>query len=209
MIEIVIADDHPVVRQGITQILELESDIKVIGQASNGEEAVNVVHELKPNIVLMDINMPILNGIQAMQKLKDDGIDCKVIVLTIHSEKEYLMKTVQLGASGYVLKDSEANVLIDAIRKVYNGGTYIPSDLAAELIKGYNTQPPKNEQDELTDREIEVIKTIAEGMSNKEIASALYISEKTVKNHISNIFRKLEISDRTQAAIYAIKHGIK
>lgn len=208
-INIVVADDHPVVRQGIIQIIELESDIKVIGQASNGEEAVNVARELKPDIILMDINMPILNGIQAMQKLKDEGLNYKVIVLTIHTEKEYLMKTVQLGASGYVLKDSEAKVLIDAIRKVYNGGTYIPSDLATELIKGYNTQSHKNNDDELTDREIEVIKAIAEGMSNKEIASVLYISEKTVKNHISNIFRKLEINDRTQAAIYAIKHGIK
>lgn len=208
-INVVVADDHPVVRQGITQILELENDIKVIGQASNGKEAVNVVRELKPDIVLMDINMPILNGIQAMQKLKDDGVDSKIIVLTIHTETEYLVKTVQLGASGYVLKDAEANVLIDAIRRVYNGGTYIPSDLAAELIKGYNTKPQIKDEEELTDREIEVIKAIAEGMSNKEIAAALFISEKTVKNHISNIFRKLDISDRTQAAIYAIKHRIK
>lgn len=208
-INVLIADDHPIVRQGISQILELEDDIEVVGKATNGEEAVKMVCNLKPDVVLMDINMPILNGIQAMQRLKEEGCESKVIVLTIHTEKEYLIKTVQLGALGYVLKDAESSILIEAIRKVHNGGTYIPSDLAAELIKGYGAALKKSEDNELTERELEVLKAIADGMSNKEIASALYISEKTVKNHISNIFRKLNISDRTQAAIYAIKHGLR
>lgn len=209
IITVVIADDHSLVRQGIKQIIELEEGIKVVGEASNGEEAVRIISELRPNIALLDINMPLLNGIKTIQKLKSIGCESKIIMLTIHTEKEYLVEAVQFGASGYVLKDADANVLIDAIKKVNSGQTHIPSSLATELIKGFSSATQKEEDGELTERETEVLKAIAEGMSNKEIASFLYISEKTVKNHISNIFRKLNISDRTQAAIYAIKRGIK
>lgn len=206
-IKLVIADDHQLIRQGIRQIIELEIDMEVIDEACNGEQAVEVILKYKPDIAIVDINMPILNGIQVIEKLKELNCQTKIIILTIHNDRDYLMKTVQLGAWGYVLKDAESNILIEAIRKVYNGETYIPSNLATQFIREFINVSSNNEN-QLTEREIEVLKLISNGMSNKEIAAALFISEKTVKNHISNIFRKLDINDRTQAAIFAIKHGL-
>jgi len=212
-IRVMIADDHPLVRQGIKQILELEDDIVVIGQASNGNEAVKIARECKPDVILMDINMPVANGIQAIKELRQDQNQFKIIVLTIHQDREYLFKTIQLGAEGYVLKDAEPYVLIDAIRNVYQGQTYIQSNMTKELVKEFNRvtlkEKENNEYNNLTAREIEVLELIAEGMINKEIAKQLYISEKTVKNHVSSIFKKLNVSDRTQAAIYAFKNNIK
>jgi two-component system, NarL family, response regulator DegU len=212
-ITVLIADDHAMMRQGLKQILELENDITVIAQASNGSEAVKLVREKKPDIVLMDINMPGTNGLQAIKELKFEKNASKIIVLTIHEDREYLFKTIQMGAEGYVLKDAEPAVLIEAIRKVYSGQSYIQSNMTKELVKEFNRvtlhEKDKNELNNLTAREIEVLELIAEGMINKEIAKQLYISEKTVKNHVSNIFKKLNVSDRTQAAIYAFKHNIK
>lgn len=212
-IKVLIADDHSMVRQGLKQIVELEDDIEVIGQAANGEEAVELAMKLEPDVVLLDINMPNMNGIQALTHLKEKECPAKVIVLTIHAEREYLVKTVQLGAAGYVLKDADSDVLIKAIRSVNSGQSYIQPNMTTELIKEFNrvtTDEEKNKEERLlTKREIEVLELIAEGMLNKEIAAKLYISEKTVKNHVSNIFKKLNVSDRTQAAIYAFKHNIK
>lgn len=212
-INILIADDHSMVRQGLKQILELEKDIAVTAQASNGNEAVKLAREYKPDIVLMDINMPGINGLQAIKEIKQEKLPCKVIVLTIHEDREYLFKTLQMGAEGYVLKDAEPAVLIEAIRSVYNGQSYIQPNMTRELVKEFNRvtlhEKDKNEDNNLTSREIQVLELIAEGMINKEIARQLYISEKTVKNHVSNIFKKLDVSDRTQAAIYAFKHNIK
>jgi len=211
-IRVIIADDHPLFRQGIKQILELEKDIMVISQAANGDEAVRLAREQKPDVILMDINMPGSNGLQAIKEIKDENIDSKIIVLTIHEDREYLIKTIQMGAEGYVLKDAEPSVLIDAIRNVYQGQSYIQPTMTKELVKEFNRltlhSKEKNGENRLTTREREVLKLIAEGMINKEIATKLYISEKTVKNHVSSIFRKLNVSDRTQAAIYAIKHNI-
>jgi two-component system, NarL family, response regulator DegU len=212
-INILIADDHTMVRQGLKQILELENDITVIAQASNGSEAVKLTRECKPDIILMDINMPGTNGLQAIKEIKQEKMPSKIIVLTIHEDREYLLKTLQMGAEGYVLKDAEPSVLIEAIRNVHNGQSYIQPNMTKELVKEFNRvtlhEKEKNEENNLTAREIEVLELIAEGMINKEIARTLYISEKTVKNHVSNIFKKLSVSDRTQAAIYAFKHNIK
>jgi len=211
MIRILIADDHSLVRQGLKQIVELEEDLKVIAQASNGAEAVDLALKYKPDVILMDINMPVMNGIQAITCLKEKKCPSKIIILTIHTDREYLIKIVQLGAQGYVLKDADSDVLINAIHTVYKGETFIQPNMAIELIKEFsNGKVPSQakEKELLTQRELEVLELIAEGMLNKEIASALYISEKTVKNHVSNIFRKLNVSDRTQAAIYAFKHNI-
>ena len=212
-INILIADDHSMVRQGLKQILELEKDITVIAQASNGNEAVKMARESKPDVILMDINMPGTNGLQAIKEIKQEMLPCKIIVLTIHEDREYLFKTLQMGAEGYVLKDAEPSVLIEAIRNVYNGQSYIQPNMTRELVKEFNRvtlhEKDKNDENNLTAREIEVLELIAEGMINKEIAKQLYISEKTVKNHVSNIFKKLDVSDRTQAAIYAFKHNIK
>ncbi len=212
-IKVMIADDHSMFRQGIKQILELEKDIAVIAQASNGDEAVKLAREYKPDVVLMDINMPGTSGLQAIKELKQDGNIFKVIVLTIHEDREYLFKTLQMGAEGYVLKDAEPAVLVEAIRNVNGGQSYIQPNMTRELVREFNrvTMHEKEKADEnaLTSREIEVLELIADGMINKEIAKQLYISEKTVKNHVSNIFKKLNVSDRTQAAIYAFKHNLK
>lgn len=212
-IRVMIADDHAMVRQGLKTIIELEDDIEVVSQAANGEQAVLLARQDKPDIILMDINMPVLNGLQAIKILKEENSNCKIIVLTLHQDREYLFRTIQLGCEGYVLKDAESSVLIEAIRNVYREQTYIQPNMTGELVKEYN-RITLIEQDSsisrsLTNREIEVLKLIAEGLINKEIAKTLYISEKTVKNHISNIFKKLDVNDRTQAAIYAFKHNIK
>lgn len=212
-INILIADDHTMVRQGLKQILELEKDISVVAMASNGNEAVILAKEHKPDIILMDINMPGINGLQAIKEIKQYMIPCRIIVLTIHEDREYLFKTLQMGAEGYVLKDAEPAVLIEAIRSVYKGQSFIQPNMTRELVKEFNRvtlhEKDKSEDNNLTSREIQVLELIAEGMINKEIAKKLYISEKTVKNHVSNIFKKLDVSDRTQAAIYAFKHNIK
>lgn len=212
-ISVLIADDHSLLRQGLKQILELEKDIVVIAQASNGEEAVQFAEEYRPDVILMDINMPGINGLQAIDEIKQKKLSSKIIVLTIHEDREYLFKTLQMGVEGYVLKDAEPNVLIEAIRSVYAGQSYIQQNMTSELVKEFNRvtlhTKEKQEDNNLTSREIEVLELIAEGMINKEIAKKLFISEKTVKNHVSNIFRKINVSDRTQAAIYAFKHNIK
>jgi len=212
-IKVLIADDHAMVRQGLKTILELEEDIDVVAQAANGEEAVFRAREHRPDVILMDINMPVLNGLQAIKILKDEDSHYKIIVLTLHQDREYLFKTLQLGCEGYVLKDAESCVLIEAIRNVYNEQTYIQPNMTGELVREFNRvtliEQDKSITNNLTNREIEVLKLIAEGMINKEIAKTLFISEKTVKNHISNIFKKLDVNDRTQAAIYAFKHNIK
>jgi two-component system response regulator DegU len=212
-IRVLIADDHNMVRQGIKQLLELEEDITVIAQASNGEEAINKARECKPDVILMDINMPGINGLQAIKELRQDDHVYRIIVLTIHEDREYLFKTLQMGAEGYVLKDAEPAVLVEAIRNVYKGQSYIQPNMTKELVKEFNRvtlyDKGKGEENSLTPREIEVLQLIAEGMINKEIAKQLYISEKTVKNHVSNIFKKLNVADRTQAAIYAFKNNIK
>lgn len=212
-ISVLIADDHPLIRQGLKQILELENDIAVVAQAANGNDAVKYARDMKPDVVLMDINMPETNGLQAIKEIKQEKMACKVIVLTIHEDREYLFKTLQMGAEGYVLKDAEPAVLVQAIRNVHNGQSYIQPNMTRELVREFNRvtlhEKEKSDESSLTSREVEVLELIAEGMINKEIAKQLYISEKTVKNHVSNIFKKLNVSDRTQAAIYAFKHNIK
>lgn len=211
-IRVLIADDHSMLRQGLKQILELEKDIIVVSQATNGNEAVQFSQEYMPDVILMDINMPGLNGLQAISEIKKRDLPSRIIVLTIHEDREYLFKTLQMGAEGYVLKDAEPDVLIEAIRSVNSGNSFIQPNMTKELVKEFNRvtmhDNTKHVENNLTAREVEVLELIAEGMINKQIAKQLFISEKTVKNHVSNIFRKLNVSDRTQAAIYAFKHNI-
>ncbi|WP_353095227.1 response regulator transcription factor [Tissierella praeacuta] len=213
IIRVVIADDHALIREGIKQILELEKDIEVIGQAGDGEEAFTMAMELNPDIILLDINMPKLNGIETLKKFKDMGIKSKVIILTIHEDKEYILNTLKLGANGYMLKDSSADSLIRGIHSVARGEKYIQSSVAELVSKSSNCDEYFNVSIEkinsLTKREYEVLILIAEGLNNKDIADSLYISEKTVKNHVSNIFKKLDLNDRVQAAIFAYKNNIK
>lgn len=212
-IRVMLVEDHSMVRQGLKQLIELENDIKVVAEAADGTQAADYYQTEKPDIVLMDINMPKKNGLQALELIKQKDSNAKIIMLTIHQDREYLFQSLQLGASGYVLKDADGYVLIEAIRKVYEGETYIQPTMAKDLVlefKKYlqNGRTASKKNNILSDRELEVLRLIAKGLLNKEIAKTLYISEKTVKNHISNIFKKLKVSDRTQAAVYALKHNI-
>lgn len=208
-----LVEDHSMVRQGLKQLIELENDIKVVAEAADGIQAADFYQIEKPDIVLMDINMPKKNGLQALELIKQRDPNAKIIILTIHQDKEYLFQSLQLGASGYVLKDADGYVLIEAIRKVFSGETYIQPSMAKELViefkKYLQSGKTASKKDcVLSDRELEVLRLIAKGFLNKEIAKTLYISEKTVKNHVSNIFKKLKVSDRTQAAVFALKHNI-
>ncbi|NBI05801.1 response regulator [Senegalia massiliensis] len=211
-ISLMIADDHSLMRQGLKKILELDNEFVVISEASNGREAINKGIEKCPDVILLDINMPKINGIEALRRLKESGIKSKIIILTIHDDREYLEQTIKIGADGYVLKDADSDTLMDAIRDVNNGKTYIQQSLTTLLVKGYkdeNEYQQKLKRDSLTKREYDVITLIAEGLNNKEIGERLCISEKTVKNHVSNIFKKIDVTDRIQAAIFAFKNNIK
>lgn len=211
-ITVLLIDDHILIREGIRQLLELEDDISVVGQASDGEEGYEMALQLKPDVVLLDINMPNINGIETLRKLKDTGIDSKVIMLTIHNEREYVRRTLNLGADGYIIKDSEAHSFIKAIHNVMEGKVYIQPKVA-EIVKscqGDSCEDINTEKiNRLTKREYEVLTLISEGLNNKDIAARMFISEKTVKNHISSIFKKLELNDRVQATIFSFKSGIK
>lgn len=207
-----LVDDHELIREGIKQLLELGGDIQVVGQAGNGDDAIEKILYYNPDVVLLDINMPKMNGIDVLRRLKDLGVKSKIIMLTIHKDREYLLEAMKIGADGYVLKDSDAEGLMRAIRDVKNGKTYIQPSIASLLVEDVNNIDANGDSakiDALTKREYEVLTLIAEGLSNKEIADKLYISEKTVKNHVSNILKKLDVNDRIQAAIFAFKNNIK
>lgn len=214
-IKVLIVDDHSLVRQGLSQILSLEPDLEVVGEAKDGEECLLKVKELKPDVTLLDINMPNVNGIKALRKLKDMNQETKVIILTFHEEIEYLFETFNLGANGYIVKDAESDVLIHGIREVYNGVSYVYPTMAEgdanqlNMLRKGEIKGTESPVVKLTKREYEILTLIADGMNNKDIANTLFISEKTVKNHVSNIFKKIKVNDRTQAAIYAYRNKIK
>lgn len=208
-VNILLADDHRMVREGIRCLLENVPEFNVVGEAADGYECISLVNKTKPNIVLLDIDMPDMNGIEALRVIKEQKMICKVIMLTRHNEIDYLMKALEIGCDGYILKESSFDTLKKAIFKVYSGNKYIEPNMMPLL--NANMQEKSNVKkkiSELTRREIDVLKMIASGSFNKEIASTLNISERTVKNHISNIFKKIQVSDRTQAAVFAIKNGI-
>ena len=209
-IEIIIADDHMMSREGLKQLLELDGTMKVIAEANDGEECLNLLNKkIHPDILLLDINMPKKNGIEVLEYIKQNKIPVKVLILTVHNEVEYLLKAVDIGIDGYLLKDSSYDELKEAIDVVISGNTYIqPSLLPAlnESMEDYALDKEKIEW--LTKRELDVLRLISEGCSNKKISDELTISERTVKNHISHIFRKIDVEDRTQAAVFAIRNKI-
>lgn len=204
-----IADDHSMVREGLKQLLELEGDIVVTGEASDGVECLELLEKNIPQVLLLDINMPNMNGLEVLEKIKEQKIDTKVIILTVHNEIEYLLKAVEIGIDGYMLKDSDSNELKKAIISVIQGESYIQPNLIPLLnSKMIERDIDKEKLELLTKREIEVLKLMAFGSYNKDIGEQLNISERTVKNHISSIFKKIDVSDRTQAAIFAIKNNL-
>lgn len=208
-ISIMITDDHSMIREGLKSLLELDDDIKVIAEAVDGRDCLDKLDVYKPDVLLLDINMPNMNGLEVLKELKARKSKVKVLVLTVHNETEYLMKAVDIGINGYVLKDSESAELKKAIRVIMDGETYIqPSLIPALNAKRLERNEDEEKIDSLTRRELEVLKLLAIGMYNKEVAEKLEISERTVKNHVSNIFKKLEVTDRTQAAVFAIRNNL-
>lgn len=208
-INVMIADDHSLIREGLKQLLEFDGTIKIVGEASNGIECLEKMNVYNPDVLLLDINMPEMNGIEVLKKMKDDNSQVKVLILTVHNEMDYLMKAVDIGVDGYILKDSESAELKKAIRAVRDGENYIQPSLIPTLNNQLvNRDTDKDKISSLTNRELEVLIQVANGMFNKEISTNLNISERTVKNHISNIFKKIDVSDRTQAAVFAIKNNI-
>ena len=209
MINVMLADDHVLIREGIKQLLEFDGSMKVIAEASDGIECLEKLKNVKPDILLLDINMPNMNGIDVLKELKEKNDPLKVLILTVHSEVEYLVKAVDIGANGYILKDSGSAELKQAINAVIDEGSYIQPNLIPALnSRLINRDMDKEKLASLTKREVEILTQVACGMFNKEIAVNLNISERTVKNHISNIFKKIDASDRTLAAVFAIRNNI-
>lgn len=208
-VKIMIADDHSMIREGLKQLLELEGDFEVIAEACDGVECLEKLLTIKPDVLLLDINMPNMNGLEVLQKMKDKRMKVKVLVLTVHNEVEYLLKAVNIGVNGYLLKDSESAELKKAILAVVNGDDYIQPSLIPLLnAKMIDIDNDSVKIEKLTRRELEVLKLLAIGKYNKEVAEELEISERTVKNHVSNIFKKIGVTDRTQAAVFAIRNNL-
>lgn len=210
-IRVIIADDHLLVREGIIKILSLEEDIAIVDEAGDGRQAVNIAMEKDFDIALLDVNMPVMGGIEACRMIKKEKPEVGVIALTIHDQEEYLFEFIKAGASAYLLKDVSPGQLVETIRGVARGESYITPKLMASVfqeITRMSMQKPsrKADDEQLTVREVEVLQYVARGDSNKDIAKKLFISEKTVKNHLYRIFQKLDVGDRTQAALYAIKN---
>ena len=204
--KVLVADDHELVREGICKLLDLFDNIEIVGEAGDGLEAVSKVRDQFPDLVLLDLNMPRMNGINALRKIKEISSEVKVIILTIHDDEEYIYKATSAGAEGFIKKDITSKELHDAINRVLDGETVFPRTVAQE--HDTDSEQPTDYNELLSNREHEVLGLLARGMSNREIAEELYISEKTVKNHVSNILRKLDVNDRTQAVIKSLKYGL-
>ena len=208
-IKIVIADDHPIVRQGLATVLSQEEDLEVVGQAGNGLEAVAQARKLHPDIILMDLQMPEMDGVEAIQQIKMEASDIGIIILTTFDTDDYIFRGIEAGARGYLLKDSPPEEVLRAIHTVHRGESLIEPRVASRLLDrlGQLSHPPPPES-VLSPREIEVLQLMSTGAANKEIASQLLIGQSTVKTHIVRIFNKLEVSGRTEAVAEAVKKGI-
>ena len=211
-IRVVVADDQELVRTGLRMVLEVEEDIELVGEAHDGEEAVRMVRELRPDVALMDIRMPNVDGLEATRRiLRDDG-NTRVVILTTFDLDEYVYQALQAGASGFVLKDIPPEQLVASVRSVAAGDTMLSPTVTKRLIESFVRTPlpapPPPEVAELTPRELEMLKLVARGLSNAEIAAVAYVSEPTVKTHVARILMKLGLRDRVQIAVYAHEHGL-
>jgi DNA-binding NarL/FixJ family response regulator len=209
-LRILIVDDHAILRDGLRSLLERQSDMEVIGEAASGEEALQQTAALEPDIVVMDVAMPGMNGLEATQIIKQRHPEVKVLILTQHDNREYILPLLQAGASGYVLKRSGGRDVVQAIRQVYEQGAFLEPSIARQLLSGYvqSEEPPESNIPHLTDREREVLRLVVSGKSNKEIASLLYISPKTVSVHRSNIMTKLDVRNSIELIRYAQRHNL-
>lgn len=215
-IRVLIVDDHQVVREGLTSVLDGKGDIEVVGLAGDGSEAIEKARELSPDVVLMDISMPKMNGVEATRQIKKEKPEIGVVILTMYADEEYIFDLVRAGAAGYLLKDADSAQIAKAIRAVSKGESVIHPTIAAKILNEFShlsgkdnkVQKAARSEDDLSEREITVLKLMAEGKSNKEIANELKLSDKTIKNHIHHIFQKLNVADRTKAVISAVKMGL-
>ena len=213
VISVLLVDDHALMREGLRQLFTLEQDIQVVGEAADGIDALHTIQRLRPDVVLMDIHMPIIDGIAVTRQVTQDFPDIAVIMLTMHRDQQQMLQAVKSGARGYLLKSTSIREVAQAIRAVHAGGTLIEPGMTGAIVSELRrlSDSSKGSQrllDLLTEKEIEIIRYVATGMSNKEIADKLAYSEKTVKNYLSIIFQKLNIRDRTQAAILALRQGL-
>ncbi|WP_129769744.1 response regulator transcription factor [Streptomyces sp. L-9-10] len=207
-IRVLLVDDHQVVRRGLRTFLEIQDDIRVVGEASDGAEGIARAEELRPDVVLMDIKMPGTDGIEALRKLRELDNPARVLIVTSFTEQRTVVPALRAGASGYVYKDIDPEALAGAIRSVHAGHVLLQPEVAGALLAQDEPGGGQGRGTSLTEREREVLGLIADGRSNREIARALVLSEKTVKTHVSNILMKLDLSDRTQAALWAVRHGV-
>lgn len=208
-IRVLLVDDHQVVRRGLRTFLEVQPDIEVVGEAADGDEGVRRARELTPDVILMDVKMPGTDGIAALRALRQAGSGARVLVVTSFTEQRTVVPAIRAGAAGYVYKDIDPDALAGAIRSVHAGHVLLQSEVADLLLaRDQSAGGGQGRGGTLTDREQEVLALIADGRSNREIARALVVSEKTVKTHVSNILMKLDLADRTQAALWAVRHGV-
>ncbi|WP_405634695.1 response regulator transcription factor [Streptomyces sp. NBC_01178] len=207
IIRVLLVDDHQVVRRGLRTFLEIQEDIEVVGEAADGAEGVARTEELRPDVVLMDIKMPGTDGIEALRRLRELDNPAKVLIVTSFTEQRTVVPALRAGASGYVYKDVDPDALAGAIRSVHAGHVLLQPEVAGALLAQEEAGAGTGRGSTLTEREREVLGLIADGRSNREIARALVLSEKTVKTHVSNILMKLDLADRTQAALWAVRHG--
>jgi len=209
--KILLCDDQALIRDGLEMLLRLERDIEVVGQARDGAEAVELVPQLQPDLVLMDLKMPGMNGIEATRQIRTHHPGVKVLVLTTYDDDEWVFDAIRAGASGYLLKDTPRNEVLKAVRGTVEGKSFVDPAVTGKLlgqVAGQQTQPSTLITDRLTERETDVLQLLAQGLTNANIAARLYLSEGTVRNHVSAILSKLDVADRTQAAVMAIQYGI-
>ncbi|WP_243458021.1 response regulator transcription factor [Sporosarcina sp. Te-1] len=209
-IRILIVDDHHVVRKGLVFFFRTQQDLEIVGEAVNGKEAVELANSLKPDLILMDLVMPEMDGIEATKRIKQQHPDMKIMMLTSFSDQDHVLPALEAGASGFQLKDIQPDELVTALKKIMNGENQLHPKATSHLMNNFTNRSKQDKErvEELTKRELDVLQEIAKGKSNKEIASSLFITEKTVKTHVSNVLAKLELADRTQAALYAVKHRL-
>ena len=209
--KILLCDDQAVIRDGLEMLLNLERDFEVIGAAQDGAEALELAAQKQPDLILMDLKMPIMNGIEATRQIRAKFPNIKILVLTTYDDDEWVFDAIRAGASGYLLKDTSRQKIVEAIRGTMDGKSFVDPAIAGKLLNqvaSRQTQPASILTDKLTERELDVLRLIAKGINNSEIATQLHLSEGTVRNHVSAILEKLGVSDRTQAAVIAIQHDL-